>query len=316
MASALTAPGLTPDQECQARYHRAQSVWKQRQRTRAAPLFDQAEDACARAGNADLHTKSLYQGARCLASAGNAKGALARYARIEAEHADHTYADDARLRQAEVAHDAGDEATARQLLADLPDKYPKGDLLGEALWRLALSSWHDNKWDDALRWLDENLKRIPHENIWYAEGRALYWKARVLEKQGQKVGARKSDEQAVREYPLSVYALLALARLEDSAPQTRASLIRELRDKNRPAPFHFAPRPLFGEPGFLRAVDLARMGQGGDARRELARMGLRTVGDKRAAANAKRDEEDLLWITAVLLDRGGTWNASHSIPRY
>src|SRR5439155_10698932 len=102
-ASALSAAGLTADLECRARFHRAQSVWKQRQRPRAAPLFDDAEAACARAGNRDLHAKALYQGARCYATVGAREQALARFARIEAEHADHSYADDARIRSAELA---------------------------------------------------------------------------------------------------------------------------------------------------------------------------------------------------------------------
>ena len=42
-ASALGAPGLDADYECRARFYRAQSVWKQRQRPRAAPLFDEAD---------------------------------------------------------------------------------------------------------------------------------------------------------------------------------------------------------------------------------------------------------------------------------
>ena len=82
----------------------------------------------------------------------------------------------------------------------------------------------------------------------------------------------------------------------------------------------FPPRALYGDPGFLRAVELARMGQGWDARRELAKLGLATSADKHApaavAAAARAEGEDLLWITATLLDRGRVWSASHSLPRY
>ena len=124
--SALAAPGLDADLECRARFHRAQSVWKQRQRPRAAPLFDEAEAACARAANRDLHAKALYQGARCYASAGNRDVAMARYARVETEHADHSYADDARLRSAELATDAGDERDRRQAAGGDPDPLPEG----------------------------------------------------------------------------------------------------------------------------------------------------------------------------------------------
>jgi soluble lytic murein transglycosylase len=317
--TALAAPGLDRDLECRARFHRAQSVWKQRQRPRAAPLFDDADVACFRADNRDLHAKALYQGARCYATLNARAQALARYARVEAEHADHSYADDARLRSAELASDAGDEVTAAVLLADVPRRYPKGDLLNEALWRLAFQSWRAGKDEEALHWLDENLRLVPHEEIWYAEGRALYWKARVLERQGKPDDARHFYERAAREYPLSVYALLALTRLQGVSGDAAANLIASLRAGIHDVPaWTFAARPLFGTDGFLRAVELARMGQGGDARRELARLGLATSAEKHGGVRGANvaEDEDLLWITAILLDRGGSWAASHSIPRY
>jgi soluble lytic murein transglycosylase len=313
--AALAAPGLDTDLECKARFHRAQSVWKQRQRPRAAPLFDEAEPVCAKADNRDLHAKALYQAGRCYASMAERDKAATRYARIETEHPDHSYADDARLRIAELATDAGDDALAAKVLAEIPTRYPQGDLLNEALWRLAYGAWRAGRYDEALTWLDENLRLIPHEEIWYAEGRAHYWKGRIFAKQDKPKLARESYERAIREYPLSVYALLSFARLRESAPKAVAPLVSELRrDLDHPVKWSFTPRVIFADPGFVRAVELARMGQGGDARRELARLGLSTVGEKHA--KSKEEDEDLLWITAILLDRGGVWSASHSIPRY
>lgn len=325
--SALASPGLNVDLACRARYHLAQSVWKARQRPRAAPLFDAAEQACRRPESADLHAKALYQGARSWAAAGDRAAAEARYARVEAEHAEHSYADDARLRTAELAEEAGESEAAAKILAEIPGRYPKGDLLSEALWRLAFGAWRAERYDDADRWLDENLRRIPREEIWYAEGRALYWKGRIAEKKALPEAARTLYERAIREYPLSVYGLLAITRLAVTAPRLESKLVAALRADEQPAPFHFEARPLFGDPGFRRAVDLGRMGQGADARRELARLGLATAGEKHASASvsadvngngrgARRDGEDLLWIAAVILDRGGLWSASHTIPQF
>ncbi len=335
--AALAAPGLTPALACKAQYHRAQSVWKQRARPRAAPLFKEAVSTCQAAGEKDLLVKALYQGGRCLASAGDRAGALANYARIEAEHAEHSYADDARLRAAEIATDDGRNDDAATLLASLPKRYPSGDLAGEALWRLALVAIRAENWDRAMAALDENLRLLPHEDIWYAEGRALYWKGRVLERQKHTKSAVGFYARAVKEYPLSVYALFSLERLRRAAPQERSALIKSLHatlttgggaatagSGEKHGPWQFAPRPVFGEPGFLRAVELARMGMGGDARRELARLGLSGPDNRDAArqSSGQADEgapggrDDLLWISAVLLDRGRVWSASHSIPRY
>jgi soluble lytic murein transglycosylase len=321
-AAALAAPGLDTATECVARFHRAQSVWKQRQRTRAAPLFSEAEAACQRAQNRDLVVRSLYQGARCLAAAGERDQALALYARIEAEFPENRLADDARLRASEVLTDGGDDDGAEQRLRDLPDRYPKGDVASEALWRLAFSAWRAGDLPKSLHWLDENLRRFPREEIYYAAGRAHYWRGRIFDKQGAGDQAQRAYAQAVREYPLSIYALLALERMRANFPQARARLLRELRPflptEKKQDIWDFRPQPLFAEPGFLRAVELARLGLGGEARRELARLGLAIpdhAQEPQVAANTP-SREDGYWITAILLDRGRLWNASHAIPRY
>ena len=318
-SAALASPGVDKATACKLRFHLAQSVWKQRQRGRAAPLFDQAIADCREASERDFLARSLYQGARSYASSGDRDKAIALYAQIEKDHAGHRLADDARLRAAEVYTDDSKEAEAEKLLSDLADIYPKGDMAPEALWRLAFDRFRDRDYDKALHWLDQELRRYPREDIFYAEGRALYWKARIFDKKGEHKKARDGYERAVREYPLSVYTLFSLERLRKVAPEARKELLHELRkhmgDIDRKSPWEFGKQAVFGEPGFLRAVEFARMGLGSEARRELAKLGLR-VGVTKGEAAPTSGREDALWITAILLDRGNQWNASHSVPRY
>jgi len=317
--TALATPELDSPTKCKLRFHLAQSVWKQRQRQRAAPLFDPAIADCRTAGDLDTTARALYQGARSYASSGDKEKALALYAQIERDFATHRLADDARLRAAEIHVDLGKDADAERLLSDLADLYPKGDMAPEALWRLAFAGWQRRSYDRALSWLDETLERYPREDIWYAEGRALYWRARVFERKGERRRAREGYERAVREYPLSVYTLFSLERMRRSFPEARAALLKELRKHmgklDRQSPWSFGKQTVFGEPGFLRAVELARMGLGGEARRELAKLGLR-VGGRQRDGLPPDGREDVYWITAILLDRGGQWHASHSVPRY
>ena len=100
------------------------------------------------------------------------------------------------------------------------------------------------------------------------------------ERRGKPDDARAWYERAVREYPLSVYALLSLTRLNGDRRRRRGrrwstSLRKGLRDI--PA-WSFPARPLYGDPGFLRAVELARMGQG---QRRAPRAGAAGAGDRR-----------------------------------
>ncbi len=318
---ALPGGPASAELRCQAEFHRAQSMFKARQRTRAAPAFLQAEAACKEAGNKDLLTKARYQGARCLATAGEREAALARYEAIQKDAPDHSYADDARLRAAELYTESEELDKAAALLADLPDRFPGGDMVGEALWRLALAAIRQGRWEEAHRWLDENLRRVPREDVWYAEGRALYWKGRVFIKQGNPKDGLAYLSRAIREYPLSVYALLAFERMRTEFPGPRAMLLRELHNQlvATPTSLSFGPRPAYRTPEFRRAVELARMGLGADARRELGRIGFSAPASRDAArANGPVDDEqeDVYLVTAMLLDRGRSWSAAHAIPRY
>ena len=322
-SEALRAPGLTPTLACRARYHLAQSVWKARQRARAEPLFAAAVTVCREARDADLTTRALYQRGRCLDYTGAHTDATAVFGEIEKDHAGHSYADDACLRAAEVAAEEDDLDGADRLLAALPDRYPDGDMVGEALWRRVLRALGERRFPDARALLEENLRRVPRATIWYAEGRAEYWLGRVHQDEGELAAAGRRYEEAIRRYPLSVYAWQAFERLGEIAPAQRQRLLAELRSGRLPAEPAPGPLNLAGlarERGWQRGVALARAGLGAEAHRELARLRVpeaRPPSDGKAAAAAERVgasvDERLPWATALVLHRAGLWNTSHAL---
>jgi soluble lytic murein transglycosylase len=301
LAAALAVPTIDPSQKCRAEFHRAMSVWKLRQRTRATPLFENAEAACRAAHDDDLTVRAIYQRARCLSSRADSAAAIAAFTTIEEQFPTHSYADDALLRSAEAASDAGDDADAQARLRRLPERYPRSDNVGEALWRLALRAYQRHDWAEVHRSLETNMRLVPRATVWYAEGRAEYWHARAFEKEGDRAAATHWYQEAARRYPLSLYAWFALARLRDRA------LVAELRAALPPAepPPSFPPSALYDSPGFQRALRFARMRLGGEAQRELARLDV-----------SESERDTLLWITAQALDRAGLWSASYLIPRY
>lgn len=323
--AALSAPGLTPADACVARYHQAQSVFKQRQRARSGPMFDDAAAACEKAGNTDLQVRSLYQAGRGWNNGATRDARLKAIARFERAEglaaADHSYADDARLRRAETWDElakmnepgAADKATA--LYAELPAKHPGGDMAAESLWRLAWREYKAGRYLPALAWLDQLIEAVPHDDNYYAEGQALYWRARTLGKMGRAKDALAAYELTVREYPLSYYSLLALNRLRELDARAPA---RVLGDAAKLAPaggeLRFRDRPVYGAPGFARALEFLRLGLGVEAERELARVGLRVPPGKSKVTDPDRLEE--LWAVALLYDAGGRIEKSHWIARW
>ncbi|MEK6609022.1 MAG: tetratricopeptide repeat protein, partial [Myxococcota bacterium] len=307
-ARALDGGGIAPATECIARFERAEAVWRQRNRTRADPLYAEAARACARARDGDRHTRALYQQGRGRLNIGKPEDAAAIWAEAQEVGAAcaHSYADDARLREAEAWIEAGKPDRAIPVLETLPDRFPSGDMRAEALWRLARLAWQNGRLEDALALLDRELT-IGRAVENYAEGRAHYWRARVLDRLGRPEPARAAYESAIREYPLSYYALWAFLRLRGQHPGAAPPLEREFLAAipENPPPLVFADRPLFHGDGFRRALELWRLGLRADARREFARVGVAPGGS----------DQDLLWLLATLLDSKGDYPTSHNLPR-
>lgn len=320
--AALKAKSIDPDLRCFAAFHLAQTVFKERQRARSAPLFDDAIAACARTKNVDLQARSAYQGGRAWGAAGDPKKAIERFQRAETWHPEHSIADDARLRQSEqwqILEDQGEKGAAEKLVAaleKLPEKFPHGDMKAEALWRLAWRAWRAEKYDEAVGWLEKQIAAVPHEENYWAEGQTHYWIGRAKEKLGKPAEAKDAYLRAVREYPLGYYALLALNRLREGYPDAFAAIVAELAGPpaRPPAPLAFGPRAVYADPYFQRGVELLRLGLGAEAERELSRAGLRVPDGRQKVTDPARQEE--LWATAFLYDRARRWDRSHWIARW
>lgn len=320
-AAALAAPGLTGKGRCVAAYHRAQSVFKARDRKRAAPLFDEAIPACEAAGNVDLHVKAAYQAGRSYAFIGEHQTAIDRYQQAEklgAAHG-HSYADDARLRQAEEHTSLGDQEQVTALLSTLPEKFPEGDMRAEAMWRLGWRAYQAGDHEEAVGWFEKQIETVPIDHNWWAEGQAQYWQGRALAKLGRVDDSVAAYREAVQRYPLSYYALLALNRLRESHPEAFAALSEELRqpppDEDPDAPaFAFSPRPEYQSEGFARALEYLRLGLGEPAESELRRLDMNVPGHRKPVTDPDRAEK--LWATAFLYDRAGTYALSHWPTRW
>ena len=317
--AALADPKISPADKCIAAYHQAQSRFKARDRKGAAPMFDDAAAACKAAGNADLEIKSNYNAGRSYSFFGEHQTAIQNYKQAQTIDPKHSYADDSMLREAEEWTSLNNGAQVETVLSAMPAKYPDGDNTAEAMWRLGFRAWREQRYDDAIKWWKEQIRLVPHDDNWFGEGEPQYWLGRAYAAKKQTNEAIASWQATVREYPAAYYALLALNRLEEAAPQQYQQLVAEISadpagyTTKTPA-FTFKPRVEWGAPGFQRAMELLRLGLGEPAEQELRKVGLTPPGDRKPVTDP--DQEEKLWAIAYLYDHAGRYATSHWPTRW
>lgn len=318
-AGALATAGITPAERCTAAYHRAQSRFKARDRQGAAPMFDEAAALCKTAGDIDKEIKSQYQAGRSYAFINQHETAVARYQAAQLVDPTHSYADDALLREAEEWDSLKKDDDVTRVLSSLPTRFPAGDMRAEAMWRLGWRAWRTKKLKDAVTWWQKQIDVMPIDDNYWAEGQAQYWIGRAQLALGNRAKALESWESTIRGYPAAYYAMMALNRIRELAPDRYAKLVAELSadpaDWNPKAPaFTFKPRPEWATAGFARAMELLRLGLGEPARAELRLLGLTPPSGK-----ARVDDPDLaekLWAMAYLYDRSGDYENGHWPTRW
>ncbi|HEY4182590.1 MAG TPA: transglycosylase SLT domain-containing protein [Kofleriaceae bacterium] len=311
--AALADPAITPADKCVAAYHAAQSRFKARDRKGAAPMFDVATTACHVAANTDLEIKSVYQAGRSYAFNGDHTTAVARYEAAEKVDPKHSYADDALLREAEEWADLNNDAKVKETLGSLPTKYPTGDNVAEAMWRLGWRAWRDKKLDEAIGWWKKQIELVPHDDNYFAEGQAQYWLGRAYAAKGNKAAALDNWEAGIVQYPAAYYALQGLNRIRETDAQRYQKVLAAISvtpagfDPAAPA-FVFKPRVEWGSPGFLRAMEFVRLGLGDVATAELKKAKLAPPTDKKRVDDP--DQIEKLWAIAYLYDRAGRYQSS------
>jgi soluble lytic murein transglycosylase len=305
--AALADPAISKPDKCIAAYHRAQSRFKARDRNGAASMFDEAVTACAGV-NTDLHVKSAYQAGRSYAFIGQHQIAIDRYKTTQTIDPTHSYADDGMLREAEEWTSLNDGAKVDEVLTALPKAFPKGDNVAEAMWRIGWRAWKEKRYDDAIKWWQEQIRLVPRDDNYFGEGQPQYWLGRAYQAKGQLPQAIAQWQTTVRTYPAAYYSLMALNRLREAAPKDYEKLVAEIStdpagfDPKAPA-FSFKPRVEWNAPGFQRAMEFLRIGLGSAAELELKKLGLTAPDGKKRVEDP--DLVEKLWAMAFLYDKAG-----------
>ncbi len=288
---------------CEATLLRARALAGKKAWTEAEDSLATAATKCA---DPDARARALFSAAKYATSTKRYVEAVGFYERLETECGSHRLADDARLHRALCYREIGADARFTELLTRMPDDYPGGDMVLDGLFELALSRIEKGDWASAESVLDRAADvAAPADAKRGLEraGRERYFRARARAARSDTEQALSDYEAIVRELPLSYYMLQAYSRLSAADDARARRALDEGLALAQNDPFSFTHRPEFDLPGFVRALELLRVGDVQDATREMSALGV----SKSDAA------PPVLWAIALLYARAGAAKLSHDI---
>lgn len=284
--------GVDEARRCEAEGLQGAAMVRRRARAEASALLVGVADRC---DDPEVKAWARYRAGRAFFQIDRAADAVEQLAALEREVPTHSLADDARLRLALVERDRGRFEEAAAILTSLVERYPEGDMRGDAMFLLALDAHGAGHREDALGHLDRalvgGLHDVPGEEVEGLRGRAGYWRAKILAELGRTDEAVEGWLAVARAWPLTYYAQLAASRLREHAPERASAIEAELR-AGEETPLRFAWRPELDAPWFSRFTELVRVGANDEALAELDH------------ANALRGDDELAWIAVACIAQG------------
>jgi soluble lytic murein transglycosylase len=272
------------------------------------PAVDALDEATQRCADPEQGPRLLFLAAKFSASDGRHAQAVRYSEKLERLYPKDRLADDARLRAAQSYLELGAEARFTELLAAMPDDYPDGDMMLDGVFQLALRRLSKRDFGGAASVLERAATIVSRRDSPRGQefsGRERYFLARALLELGERERALSELEGIIAELPLSYYMLHAYSRLV-SIDAPRAQRAREdALFRTEKEPFVFERRTEHDDPGFVRALELLRVGDNEAAQSEFDALGM--VGPTTSPA--------VLWGVSLLYDRAGLARLSHNIAK-
>ncbi|MBK8253680.1 MAG: transglycosylase SLT domain-containing protein [Polyangiaceae bacterium] len=307
VSDSISKGGLVPkkpDKLCESKLVRGEILGKMKRKAESADAYEEAVIACK---DLPRHVDALFNAGKWLSTTGRYNEGTKRFEELEKSYATHRLADDARFKRALAAKANADEATFIKLLTSLPDDYPKGDLVSDALFELGVHNAEKRAWMAAIKPLQRaaELEKEKRERLYYQAGRFGYFLGRAYLETGGEEKGKEALADVIRTYPLSYYMTLAYARLAERDATFAKQTLTGAIAREAAEPFYVPPHPSLKTPTFVRAVELVRQGEHRLARGELDLLG---VGDRTAP-------KEVLWAAALLFARAGAATQSHGVLR-
>lgn len=264
-----------------------------------------SETALLRCEGHERQVAAYFLAGRYAWRGGKPAAARRHYAELEKRFPKHRYADDARLHGAETAREMGDVATFTRMLQPIAEDYPDGDMVDQALFALAIDRIAEGDWAAAIAPLEKATSKQDRGRPYYAEGRPQHFLARAKIALGNQEDGLRELSNVIRDFPGSYYMVQAYAHLHHHDPDRARRVVHDALAAEPQGDFVIADHAELHRPGFLRASELIRLGDGKRALAELEALGL-------------RDDDanpSLVWASAILLSRIDAPSESHGVLR-
>lgn len=274
VAAGLSAAERWSTVGCETELQRARALSGLRDFRRAR---EQASEV-ARRCKGDQGARGLYLSGKYSENEKRWAEAVRFYESLEKDYPDHRLADDARFRAALSYEELGAEARFTDLISRMPDDYPSGDMVVDALFELSTRRLGKGDWAGAALILDRAMALPGATSIERGPefvGRERYFRARAWGVEGDMARSLSEYEAIVEEAPLSYYMLQAYSRLRSADPVRAKNALERGLSRANDRPFEIPLRRELSLPGFRRALELLRISDVTDAERELEDLGLR-----------------------------------------
>lgn len=291
-------------ERCEALYLVGASYTKLRKHADSIAWYDKTIEECG-----GVHRrKAFYKGGKAYWNAGKKDRALETFERLWTEFSSHSYADDAMFFSSRILREQSKSDEAKKLLRRQVKTYPDGDMAANAHWLLLREHFAAKDYDAVVAYVD-SLADTGERDL-YSRGRAHYFRARALHKQGKEKKADAAYQAVVRDYPMSYYALFALNRLAELRGQTGDDVCAAAEASVCDA-ITIAP------PVGIRVVDELKRNEAFQLGQAFLQVGLDGFARLEFHRLRRRagDGADAQWAIAALLDASGAYPYSHDIPR-
>jgi len=278
---------------CGALFVTGKALSKLRRHDEALGMFEEAIRDCE--GHIDM-AYTIFNAVRSAFRSGKHQTADALSAALSKDFPSSSLNDDVSIWRARRRLGLGDVQGAEAILLESLKSWPDGDMANESRWLLAWGAVKVHAFGKALRRLTIGARAVGNDQEYGS--RFSYWLARTLELSGERGSAGVAYLDCVRDFPMTYYSFLALNRLAGSMASRAGEYLRKAASAPPVGPY----LSISG----LSDRDLASIGR----IKWLMQTGLASL----AADEARHgglSGPDGAWLTAMVLDQGGSYTRSH-----